>query len=99
MECELQLNPEIGFVCWESSLKMPPRCVFYRLYHLNGDRLPIATLQHLIYLPQPTVTNELSQTTGLFFRFFTGKKTSFKLSLLAVYFQVAVVFITFLFRK
>ncbi|EJD74718.1 CBR-DPF-3 protein [Loa loa] len=61
MECELQLNPEIGFVCWESSLKMPPRCVFYRLHHLNGDRLPAATLQHLIYLPQPSLTNELSQ--------------------------------------
>uniref|UniRef100_A0AAF5Q1R5 Uncharacterized protein n=1 Tax=Wuchereria bancrofti TaxID=6293 RepID=A0AAF5Q1R5_WUCBA len=61
MECELQLNPEIGFVCWESSLQMPPRCVFYRLHHLNGDRLPTATLQHLIYLPQPSLTNELSQ--------------------------------------
>uniref|UniRef100_A0A158Q7Q0 Dipeptidyl peptidase 9 n=1 Tax=Elaeophora elaphi TaxID=1147741 RepID=A0A158Q7Q0_9BILA len=61
MECELQLNPEIGFVCWESSLQMPPRCAFYRLHHLNGDRLPTATLQHLIYLPQPNLTNELSQ--------------------------------------
>uniref|UniRef100_A0A8R1XYJ9 Uncharacterized protein n=1 Tax=Onchocerca volvulus TaxID=6282 RepID=A0A8R1XYJ9_ONCVO len=61
MECELQLNPEIGFVCWESSLQMPPRCVFYRLHHLNGDRLPTATLQHFIYLPQPSLTNELNQ--------------------------------------
>ncbi|VDM95738.1 unnamed protein product [Thelazia callipaeda] len=51
---ELQLNPEIGFVCWESSLQMPPKCSFYRLHHLNGDRLPTATLQHLIFLPQPT---------------------------------------------
>uniref|UniRef100_A0A915PWP8 Uncharacterized protein n=1 Tax=Setaria digitata TaxID=48799 RepID=A0A915PWP8_9BILA len=59
MECELQLNPEIGFVCWESSLQMPPRCVFYRLHHLNGDRLPTATLQHLIYLPQSNLTKEL----------------------------------------
>lgn len=69
MECELQLNPEIGFVCWESSLQMPPRCVFYRLYHLNGDRLPTATLQHLICLPQPSLTNELSQRIGLFCTF------------------------------
>ncbi|MCP9260953.1 Dipeptidyl peptidase 9 [Dirofilaria immitis] len=61
MECELQLNPEIGFVCWESSLQMPPRCVFYRLHHLNGDRLPTAILQHYICLPHPNLTNELNQ--------------------------------------
>ncbi|VDN44212.1 unnamed protein product [Gongylonema pulchrum] len=67
MESELRINPEIGFVCWESSLQMPPRCVFYRLHHIRGDRLPYAVLQHLIHLPQPSLSKEqhLTQKIGI----------------------------------
>ncbi|VDN50296.1 unnamed protein product [Dracunculus medinensis] len=42
------LNPEIGFVCWESSLKMPPRCSFYRILQSYDKCLPSAVLQHVL---------------------------------------------------
>uniref|UniRef100_A0A915B1G7 Dipeptidyl peptidase 9 n=1 Tax=Parascaris univalens TaxID=6257 RepID=A0A915B1G7_PARUN len=60
MECELSLNTEVGFVCWESSLRMLPRCAFYRITHSLHDPLPSAALQYLISMPYANSLNEQS---------------------------------------
>lgn len=60
MECELSLNTEVGFVCWESSLRMLPRCAFYRITHSVHDPLPSAALQYLIAMPYANSLNEQS---------------------------------------
>ncbi|MFH4977720.1 hypothetical protein AB6A40_004429 [Gnathostoma spinigerum] len=57
-ENSLDLNPDVGFVCWESSLEVPPRCVFYRLTHSADDILPSAHIQHVIQLPGTCIANE-----------------------------------------
>ncbi|VDK47386.1 unnamed protein product [Anisakis simplex] len=58
MECEMSINSDIGFVCWESSLRLPPRCAFYRIQHITNDHLPTATLQYLISMPYTNPLND-----------------------------------------
>lgn len=48
------MNPEIGFVCWLSSIKRLPECHFYALKHSPGE-LPSAVFQYRIKMePQPS---------------------------------------------
>uniref|UniRef100_A0A183BJ72 Peptidase_S9 domain-containing protein n=1 Tax=Globodera pallida TaxID=36090 RepID=A0A183BJ72_GLOPA len=46
----LYLNPDIGFVCWLSSVQTLPECRLYRFVHSNGtgDLLPRAVFTHRI---------------------------------------------------
>uniref|UniRef100_A0A158R5I4 Peptidase_S9 domain-containing protein n=1 Tax=Syphacia muris TaxID=451379 RepID=A0A158R5I4_9BILA len=63
-ECEIQLNENIGFVCWESSLTVLPRCSFYRILHVAGCNLPRVIRQYVIQIPNSGLLNEGSVFTG-----------------------------------
>lgn len=58
-ESDLHVKPDLGFVCWLSSVTQLPECHFYSLRHLPDKLLPTAHLQYRIRL-QPAVTTSLS---------------------------------------
>uniref|UniRef100_A0A914VL41 Dipeptidyl peptidase 9 n=1 Tax=Plectus sambesii TaxID=2011161 RepID=A0A914VL41_9BILA len=49
----LHVTPDVGFVCWESSICEPPVCVFYRLLHPVDGSLPTAVPLCRVGAPEP----------------------------------------------
>lgn len=49
----LHVTPDVGFVCWESSISEPPTCMLYRLIHPDDGSLPTAVPLCRLAPPEP----------------------------------------------
>uniref|UniRef100_A0A914BVD4 Dipeptidyl peptidase 9 n=1 Tax=Acrobeloides nanus TaxID=290746 RepID=A0A914BVD4_9BILA len=57
-QSSLNINPEIGFVCWLSSITNLPECRFYRLVHNSAFDLPEAVFQYNVNVKDSAITPE-----------------------------------------